>query len=57
MSKPHGDVDISTSPRGLDILYKTLLGRKLSKPEDGRCRPKHVVLSIANKHHYLAIYL
>jgi len=34
--KPRGDIDISTSPRGLGILYKTLLARKLSKPEDGR---------------------
>jgi len=25
------------------VLYKTLLARKLSKPEDGRYRPKHVV--------------
>ena len=41
--KPRGDVAISTSPRGLGILYKTLLARKLSKPEDGRYRPKHVV--------------
>jgi len=29
--------------RGLDILYKTLLERNLSKPEEGRYRPKHVV--------------
>jgi len=28
---------------GLGLLYKTLLARKLSKPEDGCCRPKHVV--------------
>ena len=28
---------------GLGILYKTLLARKLSKPEDCRYRPKHVV--------------
>ena len=39
----HHDDEISTSPRGLGILYKTLLARKLSKPEDGRYRPKHVV--------------
>jgi len=43
------------------VLYnnyiKTLLARKFSKPEDGRYRPKHVVFSIANKHHHLAIYL
>jgi len=39
------------------ILYKTLLARKLSKPKDGRYRPKHVVFSIADKHHHLAIYL
>jgi len=25
------------------ILYKALLARKLSKPEDGRYKPKHVV--------------
>jgi len=30
------------SPRGLGILYKTLLARKFSKPEDGRYRPNHV---------------
>jgi len=30
-------------PRDLGILYKTLLARKLSKPEDGRYRLKHVV--------------
>ena len=29
----------------MSILYKTLLARKLSEPEDGRCRPKHIVLS------------
>jgi len=51
------DDEISTSSRGLGILYKTLLARKLSKPEDGRYSPKHVVFSIANKHHHLAIYL
>jgi len=27
----------------LDILYKTVRARKLSKPDDGRYRPKHVV--------------
>jgi len=43
MPRPRGDVEISTSPRGLGILYKTLLARKLSEPEDGRYRPKHVV--------------
>jgi len=57
MPKPRGDDEISTSPRGLGILYKTLLARKLSKPEDGCYRPKHVVFSIANKHHHLATYL
>ena len=41
--RPRGDVEISTSPRGLGILYKTLLTRKFSKPDDGRYRPKHVV--------------
>ena len=38
-------------------IYITLIERKLSKPEDGRCRPKHVVFSIANKYHHLSIYL
>ena len=28
------------------LLYKTLLARKLSKPEDGRYRPKHVVFPL-----------
>jgi len=51
------DDDISISPRGLCILYKTLLARKLSKPEDGRYRPKHVVFSIADKNNDLAVYL
>jgi len=37
------DDEISTSTRSLGILYKTLLARKLSKPEDGRYRPQHVV--------------
>ena len=37
---------ISTSPRGLGILYKTLSARKLSKPQDGRYRPKHVVFPL-----------
>jgi len=41
-----GDVEISTSPHGLGILYKILLARKLSKPEDGRYRPKHVVFPL-----------
>jgi len=49
--------EISTSPRGLGRLYKTVLARKLSKPEDGLYRPKHVIFSIANKGHHLAIYL
>jgi len=30
----------------LSILYKTFLARKLSKPEDGRYRPKHVVFPL-----------
>jgi len=34
---------ISTSPRGLCILHITLIARKLSKPDDDRHRPKHVV--------------
>jgi len=54
MPKPRGD-EFSTSPRGLGVLYKILLARKLSKPEDGRYRPKHVFFSIANKRHHLAI--
>ena len=33
---------ISTSPRVLGILYKTLIARKLSKPVDGRYRPKYI---------------
>ena len=37
-------------------IYKTLLARKLSKPEDGRYRPKHAFFPIANKHHHLAVY-
>ena len=43
MHKPRGVDEISTSPRDLCILYITLTARKLSKPDDGRCRPKHVV--------------
>ena len=50
------DDEISTSPRGLGTLYKTLLARKFSEPEDGRYRPKHEVFSLANKHHHLAIF-
>ena len=57
MPKQRGDVEISTSPRCLGILYKTLLTRKLSKPEDSRYRLKQVVFSIANKHHHLTNYL
>jgi len=37
------DDEISTSPHGIGILYKTLLARKMSKPEDGCYRPKLVV--------------
>ena len=40
------DDEISTSPRGLGILYKTLLARKLSKLEDGRYMTKHVVFPL-----------
>jgi len=40
---PCSPYSYSTSPRGLGVLYKTLLARKLSKPEDGRYMPKHVV--------------
>ena len=35
-------------PRRLGILYKTLTARKLSKPDDGRYRPKHVVFHSNN---------
>jgi len=31
MPKPRGDVEISTSPRGLDILYVTLLAENCQK--------------------------
>jgi len=34
---------ISSSPHGLGILYKTLLARKIPKPDDGCYRPKHAV--------------
>jgi len=37
------------SENGLGILYKTLLARKLSKIEDGRYRPKHVVFPLPIK--------
>jgi len=37
------DDEISTSPSGLGILHKSLIARKLSKPDDGRYRPKRVV--------------
>jgi len=37
------DDEISISTRGLCILYITLIARKMSKPDDGRYRPKHVV--------------
>jgi len=40
------DDEISTSSRVLCILYVTLIGRKLSKPVDGRHRPKHVVFPL-----------
>ena len=50
------DDEISTSTRGLCILYITLIARKLSKHDDGRSRPKHVV-SVANKHHHFAIFI
>ena len=36
----------NTSPRGLGILYKTLLARNVSKPENDRYRPKHVVIPL-----------
>ena len=41
----------------MHIIYNSYSkkARKLSKPDDDRYRPKHVV-SIANKHHRLAIY-
>jgi len=53
MPKPRGDVEIFI----LGILYKTLLARKLSKPEDGRYRPKHVVFPLLINTNHLAIYL
>jgi len=56
MPNPRGDVEISTF-YGLGTLYKTLLARMMSKTEDGRYRPKHVVFSNANKHHHLSTYL
>jgi len=28
------------------MLYVTLMAKKLSKREDGRCRPKHVVFPL-----------
>jgi hypothetical protein len=34
--------EISTSPRGLCKLYINFIARKLSKPEDGCYRSKHV---------------
>ena len=37
-----GGDEISTSPRGLCILYITLIAR-MSKPDDDRYGPKHVV--------------
>jgi len=48
MAKPRGDVEISTFyVISLKLsLYDTLLARKLSKPEDGRYRPKHVVFPL-----------
>ena len=49
-----GLVSLTFSPYPSKLF---VLARKLSKPEDGRYRPKYVVLSIANKHHHLAIYL
>jgi hypothetical protein len=44
MPKVGGDVEVS--PHGLDILYKTLSARKLSKPDDGHYRPKYVVFPL-----------
>jgi len=40
----------------LGIFYKISFSRKLSEPEDSLYRPKHVIFSIANKHHHLAIF-
>jgi len=37
------DDKISTSTRGLCILYITLIARNLSKTDDGRYKPKHIV--------------
>ena len=40
------------------ILRTSLSARKLSKLEDGIYRPKHVVFSIANKHHiFIVVFL
>ena len=51
MSKPRGDENVNYLK-----LYKILLARNLSEPEDGRFRPKHVVFFLANNHHHLAIF-
>jgi len=40
------DDEISTSPHSLGILYVILTARKLSKPDDGRYRLKHVVFPL-----------
>ena len=41
-----GHLHVLTAKRVLGILYKTLLARKLSKPEDDRYMPKHVVFPL-----------
>ena len=48
---------ISTSPRDLDILYKTLLAIKLPNLKMAAIGRNMSFFSIANKHHHLAIYL
>ena len=56
MPKLRGDVDDEIMQ--FRHIIQNSLARKLSKPDDGRYRPKHIVLfSIANKHHHLATYL
>ena len=40
-----GGDEISISPRGLCLLYVTLIAR-MSKPDDGRYRAKHVDFSV-----------
>ena len=41
-----GNYDIRCGILYAPMLYKTLLARKLSQPEDGRYRPKHIVFPL-----------